>query len=157
MTPDSPVNDEADMLALQRGEELALNRLMAHWQTPLRSFLYRRTQNEADALDADAPVGGLVTYQLVLDLVRVSLPRTDGATLVQFKLSDGSYIILGTSWWLTPHGHKIFGTGIQPDESVPMAAGTLPADPTAFTTMTVAQLNSSGDAELLAAVKDLNK
>jgi RNA polymerase sigma factor (sigma-70 family) len=51
MTPDPTVNDEADMLALQRGEELALNRLMAHWQTPLRSFLYRRTQNEADALD----------------------------------------------------------------------------------------------------------
>jgi RNA polymerase sigma factor (sigma-70 family) len=51
MTPDSPVNDEADMLALQRGDDLALNRLMAHWQTPLRSFLYRRTQNEADALD----------------------------------------------------------------------------------------------------------
>ena len=80
-----------------------------------------------------------------------------GTVLQQFKLSDGSYIILGTSWWLTPHGHKIFGTGIQPDETVPMAAGTLPADPTAFTTMTVAQLNASGDAELLAAVKDLSK
>jgi RNA polymerase sigma factor (sigma-70 family) len=51
MTPEPPVNDEADMLALQRGEELALNRLMDRWQTPLRSFLYRRTQNEADALD----------------------------------------------------------------------------------------------------------
>lgn len=80
-----------------------------------------------------------------------------GTVLQQFKLLDGSYIILGTSWWLTPHGHKIFGTGIQPDETVPMAAGTLPADPTAFTTMTVAQLNASGDAELLAAVKDLSK
>lgn len=51
MTPALPVNDEADMLALQRGEELALNRLMDRWQVPLRSFLYRRTQNEADALD----------------------------------------------------------------------------------------------------------
>lgn len=77
--------------------------------------------------------------------------------LQQFKLSDGSYIFLGTSWWLTPHGHKIFGVGIQPDETVPMAAGTLPADPTTFGTMTVAQLNASGDAELLAAVKDLDK
>jgi carboxyl-terminal processing protease len=80
-----------------------------------------------------------------------------GTVLQQFQLSDGSYIILGTSWWLTPHGHKIFGVGIQPDETVPMAAGTLPADPTTFGTMTVAQLNASGDAELLAAVKDLSK
>lgn len=51
MTPDSPANDEVHMLALQRGDELALNRLMERWQTPLRSFLYRRTLNEADALD----------------------------------------------------------------------------------------------------------
>ena len=80
-----------------------------------------------------------------------------GTVLQQFKLSDGSYIVLGTSWWLTPHGHKIFGVGITPDESVPMAAGALPADPTTFGTMTVAQLNASGDAELLAAVKDLSK
>jgi carboxyl-terminal processing protease len=80
-----------------------------------------------------------------------------GTVLQQFRLSDGSYIVLGTSWWLTPKGHKIFGTGIQPDENVPMAAGTLPADPTTFASMTVAQLNASGDADLLAAVKDLSK
>ena len=51
MTPAAPAHDEADMLALQRGEESALNRLMARWQAPLRGFLYRRTQNESDALD----------------------------------------------------------------------------------------------------------
>lgn len=44
-------SDEAAMLALQRGEDLALNRLMARWQTPLRAFLFRSTQNEQDALD----------------------------------------------------------------------------------------------------------
>ncbi len=51
MTPATQEIDSADMLALQRGEELALNRLMDRWQTPLRSFLYRWTQNEHDALD----------------------------------------------------------------------------------------------------------
>lgn len=51
MTPAPQETDSADMLALQRGEELALNRLMDRWQTPLRSFLYRWTQNEQDALD----------------------------------------------------------------------------------------------------------
>ncbi len=80
-----------------------------------------------------------------------------GTVLQTFDLSDGSVIILGTSWWLTPHGHKIFGVGIKPDETVPMAAGTLPLDSTALSTMSVAQLNASGDAQLLAAVKDLSK
>jgi carboxyl-terminal processing protease len=79
-----------------------------------------------------------------------------GTVLQSFNLSDGSVIILGTSWWLTPHGNKIFGVGIKPDETVAMAAGTVPVDPTTLPTMTVAQLNASGDAELLAAVKDLS-
>ena len=52
MTPDSPVtSDEAHMAALQQGEDLALNQLMQRWEVPLRGFLYRRTQNETDALD----------------------------------------------------------------------------------------------------------
>jgi hypothetical protein len=36
-----------------------------------------------------------------------------------------------------------------------MPANATPIDPTTLGTMTVAQLDSSGDAELLAAVKDL--
>jgi RNA polymerase sigma-70 factor (ECF subfamily) len=51
MTGGAQQSDEEAMLALQRGEDLALNRLMARWQTPLRSFLYRSTRNEEDALD----------------------------------------------------------------------------------------------------------
>lgn len=43
--------DSNDMRALQRGEDNALNRLMTRWQLPLRSFLYRHTQNAEDALD----------------------------------------------------------------------------------------------------------
>lgn len=51
MTDAAHESDEEAMLALQRGEDLALNRLMARWQMPLRSFLFRSTQNEHDALD----------------------------------------------------------------------------------------------------------
>ena len=51
MTEAVSESDEAAMLALQQGDNLALNRLMTRWQVPLRSFLYRSTQNEADALD----------------------------------------------------------------------------------------------------------
>lgn len=51
MTGAAHESDEEAMLALQRGDDLALNRLMARWQVPLRSFLFRSTHHEQDALD----------------------------------------------------------------------------------------------------------
>jgi len=88
----------------------------------------------------------------------VGVPTFGTATVLQeFKLSDGSVIILGTSWWLTPDGHKIFGVGITPNQTVAMAAGSLPIDPTTLPTMTATQLKASGDADVLAAVKDLSQ
>ncbi|MGA3057778.1 MAG: S41 family peptidase [Candidatus Limnocylindrales bacterium] len=80
-----------------------------------------------------------------------------GTVLQKFDLSDGSVIFLGTAYWLTPSGHKIFGVGIQPDETVALASGAVPVDPAELGSMTTAQLNSSGDAELLAAVHDLTQ
>ncbi len=50
MTPGQPT-DEALASALARGDDSALNALMLRWQTPLRAFLHRHLQNEADALD----------------------------------------------------------------------------------------------------------
>jgi carboxyl-terminal processing protease len=78
-----------------------------------------------------------------------------GTVLQQFTLSDGSVILLGTAYWLTPNGHRIFGVGITPDEKVAMPSGVFPLDPAQLATMTAAQFDSSGDAELLAAVNDL--
>ena len=43
--------DQASLLALQQGEAVALNRLIARWQRPLHSFAYRYLQNGADAHD----------------------------------------------------------------------------------------------------------
>jgi len=51
MTPADADLDAVDMQALQQGEDRALDRLMTRWQVPLRSFLYRQTLNEEDALD----------------------------------------------------------------------------------------------------------
>jgi RNA polymerase sigma factor (sigma-70 family) len=44
-------SDEALASALRGGHDGALDPLMQRWQVPLRSFLYRYVQNEADALD----------------------------------------------------------------------------------------------------------
>ncbi len=46
-----PASDQASLLALQQGEDAALNRLIARWQRPLFSFAYRYCQNQADAED----------------------------------------------------------------------------------------------------------
>ena len=80
-----------------------------------------------------------------------------GTVLQEFRLDDGSVIFLGTAYWLTPSGAKIFGKGITPDQVVTMAAGAVPLDPTTFGSMTTSQLNSSGDAQLLAAIAAITK
>jgi RNA polymerase sigma-70 factor, ECF subfamily len=43
--------DQASLHALQQGEAVALNRLIARWQRPLYSFAFRYVQNNADADD----------------------------------------------------------------------------------------------------------
>lgn len=44
-------SDEALASALRDGDDTALDTLMLRWQLPLRAFLFRHLQNEADALD----------------------------------------------------------------------------------------------------------
>ncbi len=80
-----------------------------------------------------------------------------GTVLTPEKLTDGSVILLGTSDWLTPDGHRIFGIGITPDELVALTANAQPTDPAKLATMTSVQFLASTDAELLAAVKDLGQ
>ncbi|MEO0055647.1 MAG: hypothetical protein RLZZ50_1594 [Verrucomicrobiota bacterium] len=49
---ETPVSsDESYMAALAAGDDSALDPLMLRWQAPLRAFLMRHLQNEADALD----------------------------------------------------------------------------------------------------------
>jgi carboxyl-terminal processing protease len=79
-----------------------------------------------------------------------------GTVLQPFTLSDGSVLLLGTSDWLTPLGHRIFGVGIAPDEKVAQPTTVQPIDPYDLAAMSAAQLQSSGDVQLLAGLKDLN-
>ena len=53
MTPATEVSPTDEVLAnaLREGDDRALDALMLRWQVPLRTFLYRHLQNEADALD----------------------------------------------------------------------------------------------------------
>ena len=54
--PNDPAIDHAALIALQQGDTIALNRLIARWQRPLISYAYRYVQNSADAHDLVASV-----------------------------------------------------------------------------------------------------
>lgn len=75
-----------------------------------------------------------------------------GTVLSEFKLSDGSALLLAIEEWLTPSGDAIWHKGIKPNFVVPLAAGASPVFPETEQTMTVEQLQHSGDAQLLKAV-----
>jgi carboxyl-terminal processing protease len=109
-----------------------------------------------DSASSSEIVAGALQDSTRAKIVGVSTFGT-GTVLQPFPLSDGSVIILGVDWWLTPSGHRIFGVGITPDQTVQMPSTALPTDPTTLGTMTTAQLDSSGDAQLLAAVTDLTQ
>ena len=51
MTAPSSAADADCMTRLRRGDDLALNELMDRWQTPLATFLFRYSGNEAAAMD----------------------------------------------------------------------------------------------------------
>jgi RNA polymerase sigma factor (sigma-70 family) len=51
MTPAGPETDEELMGRLRAGQDSAFNPLMERWEVPLRRFLFRYLQNEAQSLD----------------------------------------------------------------------------------------------------------
>ena len=75
-----------------------------------------------------------------------------GTVLTQFPLSDGSALVLAIQEWLTPSGKTIWHTGLTPDTVVSLAADVTPLFPEAEKGMTQAQIQSSGDHQLLDAM-----
>ena len=80
-----------------------------------------------------------------------------GTALVGYNLTDGSELVLGVSEWLTPSGKSIWHTGLTPDTVVSLATGTAPLLPEAIKGMTQAQLQASGDTQLLDAINLLQQ
>jgi carboxyl-terminal processing protease len=75
-----------------------------------------------------------------------------GTVLNQFGLSDGSAMLLATEEWLTPDGHTIWHVGLTPNVAVALPQGVSPLFPMDEDNMTAAQLQASGDAQLLKAI-----
>jgi carboxyl-terminal processing protease len=82
-----------------------------------------------------------------------------GTVLQQFKLSDGSALLLGTSEWLTPNGNFIRDNGITPNMVVQIGAQQAELTPNVEneSKLTEKQILAAGDTQLNAAINFLNK
>lgn len=80
-----------------------------------------------------------------------------GTVLNEFDLPDGSAIYLGVMEWLTPKGNFIRDKGITPNIVVPLASGANALTPNVENqrNMTLQQILSSGDNQLISAIKYL--
>jgi carboxyl-terminal processing protease len=76
-----------------------------------------------------------------------------GTVLNEFPLADGSALMLAVREWLTPNGHSFWHKGIAPELEVPLPEKAMPLIPSAERDLTAAQLQSSDDKQLLAALK----
>jgi carboxyl-terminal processing protease len=76
-----------------------------------------------------------------------------GTVLNTFPLSDGSALRIGVEQWLTPSGQGIFPNGITPDEAVEIEGDARPLDPDELRDLSSAELEESGDSQLLHAIE----
>lgn len=75
-----------------------------------------------------------------------------GTVLNEFRLPDGSALMLAVLEWLTPKGHTIWHKGITPNVPVALATGVAPVFPESLAHLSAAQLHASKDAQLLKAL-----
>jgi RNA polymerase sigma-70 factor (ECF subfamily) len=144
MTTDT---DEVLMDTLAAGDDRALNTLMDRWQAPLRSFLYRTTQNEQDALDLAQET-----------FVRVYQNRTrfrSGARFTTWMFQIALNLARSRARWHRRHPtDSLDGPPFASDADRPNPDGRTPADDAllAETTATVRRAVAALPADLRAAV-----
>lgn len=75
-----------------------------------------------------------------------------GTVLQQFKLPDGSAMLLAVEEWLTPDGHSFWHKGLEPTDKVKLPAEARILRPQAMKGMNAPALHKSGDTQLLAGL-----
>jgi carboxyl-terminal processing protease len=76
-----------------------------------------------------------------------------GTVLEEFRLADGSALLLAVQEWLTPAGHSFWHKGLAPTLQVALPDEATPLLPEAEREMTARQLESSDDRQLLRALE----
>jgi carboxyl-terminal processing protease len=80
-----------------------------------------------------------------------------GTVLGEFKLSDGSAVLLAINEWLTPKERRIWHKGISPDIEVSLPRDASVVMPESETKLTADVLAQSTDTQLLKAIEVLKK
>lgn len=80
-----------------------------------------------------------------------------GTVLSTFPQEDGSSVVLGTAFWLTPDGERVWKEGVKPDEMVALDRDAYPSRPEDDPQLTASELQRSTDAQLKAAFDALNE
>jgi len=75
-----------------------------------------------------------------------------GTVLQQFRLGDGSALLLAVQEWLTPKGRSFWHKGLTPDYAVTLPTEIDPCLPLGERTLTRAQLEAADDRQLLRAL-----
>ncbi len=76
-----------------------------------------------------------------------------GTVLQEFRLSDGSALLLAVEEWLTPNGRSFWHKGLSPDFTVALAPDINPLLPSTEKNLTSEQLQASDDRQLLRALE----
>jgi carboxyl-terminal processing protease len=76
-----------------------------------------------------------------------------GTVLGEYKLTDGSALLLAISEWLTPKGRQIWHKGITPDIEVSLPQDASIVMPESEAQLTADTLAHSGDTQLLKAIE----
>jgi carboxyl-terminal processing protease len=79
-----------------------------------------------------------------------------GTVVSTFNLDGGSALALGTSFWKTPDGDLAWKVGLVPDVEVRQPDATSIIDISDGATLTLAQVDAAGDAQLNAALSTLH-
>ena len=80
-----------------------------------------------------------------------------GTVLGQFKLSDGSVLLLAVQEWLTPSGRSFWHKGLTPDEVVTLSPEITPLLPSTEREMSAEQIQTYGDVQLLRALETIQE
>ncbi|HLY32857.1 MAG TPA: S41 family peptidase [Ktedonobacterales bacterium] len=81
-----------------------------------------------------------------------------GTVLYPLTLADGSVLLLGVAEFFLPNGQSIYHHGYVPDQPVKLTGNATPLTPLVAQeeTLTFAQIQHSGDTQLLKAISDLS-
>jgi len=110
--------------------------------------------NEGSASAAEIVAGALKDAERA-DLVGQTSFGT-GTVLQEFRLSDGSALLLAVEEWLTPKGRSFWHKGITPQIEVPLPTEANPLFPEAERGMAEKELQASDYRQLLTALRIAN-